>query len=95
LGESLKQILEKHRKRTISKPTIKPSTILSSGKDIVSASKCRGVVYEIPCGECKQKYIGKAKRNLSALSKEHHSRDTWPRNILKNPEKTALTKHAA
>jgi len=30
---------------------------------------------------------------LSARLKEHH-RDASPRNILKNPEKTALTKHA-
>jgi len=34
------------------------------------------------------------KRSLSTRLKEHH-RDTLPRNILKNPEKTALTKHAA
>jgi len=35
LGETLKRILEKHRIRTIFNPTIKPSTILSSEKDIV------------------------------------------------------------
>jgi len=34
------------------------------------------------------------KRSLSTRLKEHH-RDTLPRNILKNSEKTALTKHAA
>jgi len=71
LGESLKQILEKHRKRSIFKPTIKTSKILSSGEDIVSASKCRDVVCEIPCGECEHKYIGQTKRSLSTRLKEY------------------------
>jgi len=39
LGGSLKRLLEKHRKRTIFKPAIKPSTVLSLGKDIVPASR--------------------------------------------------------
>jgi len=71
-GESLKRILEKHRKRTILKPTIKPSTILSSGKDIVPVSKCQGVVCEIPRGECEHKYIGHTQRSLSTRLKEYH-----------------------
>jgi len=37
---------------------IKKFTILSSGKDIVPVSKCRGVVCEIPCREYEHKYIG-------------------------------------
>jgi len=82
LGESSKRILEKHRKRTIFKPAIQPSTILSSGKDIVPVSKCRGVVCEIPCRECEHKYIGQTKRSLSTRLKEYH-RDTLPKNILK------------
>jgi len=94
LGETLKRILERHRIRTIFKPTIKLSTVLASGKDAVPASKRRGVVYEIPCGSCEHRYIGETKRSLSTRLKEHH-RDTLTRNILKNPEKTALTKHAA
>jgi len=72
---------------------IKLSTILASGKDAVPASKRRGVVYEIPCGSCEHRYIGEIKRSLSTRLKDHH-RDTLPRNILKIPEKTALTKHA-
>jgi len=70
LGESLKRILEKHRKRTVFKPTIKPSTILSSGKDTVSTSKCRGVVCEIPCVECEQKYDGQTSGVCRKLSCE-------------------------
>ena len=57
----MKQILEKRRKRTIFKRTIKPSTVLTSGKGFVPGSKRRGVVYEIPCGECERKYIGQTK----------------------------------
>ena len=134
LGETLKRILEGHRIRTIFKPIIKLSTVLASRKDVVPASKRRGVVNEIPCGNCEHSYIGETKRSLSTRLKEHH-KDTLPgntlkstsvsvcfrgisrfpiknllidslltpimestylpRNILKNPEKTALTKHAA
>ena len=93
LGETLKRIRERHRIRTIFKPIIKLSTVIASGKDAVPASKRRGV-YEIPCGSCEHRYIGETKRSLSTRLKEHN-RDTLPRNILKNPEKTALTKHAA
>jgi len=75
-------------------PIIELSTVLSSGKDPVPARKRRGVVYEIPFGDCEHKYIGEKKGSLSTWLKEHH-RYTLPKNILKNPEKTALTKHAA
>jgi len=90
VGETLKRILERHQIRTIFKPIIKLSTVLASGKDAVPDGKRRGVVYEIPCGSCEHRYIGETKRSLSTRLKEHH-RDTLPRNILKNPEKTALT----
>jgi len=80
--ESLKRILEKHRKRTNFKPTTKPSKILSLGEDIVSASKCQGVVCEIPCGECEHKYIGETKRSLSTRLKEYQRN-----NLPKNPKK--------
>ena len=83
-----------YRIRTIFKPITKLSTVLASGKDAVPARKRRGVAYEIPCGSCEHRYIGETKRSLSTRLKEHH-RDTLPRNILKNPEKTALRKHAA
>ena len=94
LRETLKRILERHRIQTFFTPIIKPSTILASGKDADPASKRRGVVYEIPCESCEHRYIGETKRSLSTRLKEHH-RDALPRNVLKNPEKTALTKHPA
>jgi len=81
LGETLKRILEKHRVRTIFKPIIKLSTVLASGKDAVPTNKRRGVVYEIPCGNCEHRYIGETKRSLGTRLKGHH-RDTLPRNIL-------------
>ena len=90
----MKRILKRHRIQTFFKPIIKLSTILASGKDADSVSKRRGVVYEIPCESCEHRYIGETKRSLSTRLKEHH-RDALPRHILKNPEKTALTKHAA
>jgi len=89
-----KRILEKHRIWAIFKLIIKLCTVLASGKDAFPASKRRGVVYEIPCGNCGHRYIGEAKQSLSNRLKEHH-RDALPWNILKNPEKTELTKHAA
>jgi len=45
-------------------------------------------------GKVNNKYVGQTKRSLSTWLKECH-RDTLPKNILKNPEKTALTKQAA
>jgi len=47
--------------------------MLSSGKHIVSASECRGEVYEIPRGECEHKFMGQTKRSLSTQLKQHHS----------------------
>ena len=61
LGETLKRILERHHIRTIFKPIIKLSTILTSGIDAVPVSKRRDVVYEIPCGNCEHRYIGETK----------------------------------
>jgi len=72
-AHQLKLILKKYRKRPIFKPTIKRSTMLSSGKHIVSASECRGEVYEIPRGECEHKFMGQTKRSLSTQLKQHHS----------------------
>jgi len=43
--------------------------------------------------QCEHKYIGETKRSLSTRLKEDQ-RDTLSKNILKNREKTALTKHA-
>jgi len=94
LGETLKRILERHRVRTIFKTIIKLSTVLASEKGAVPARKRWDIVYEIPCGNCEHRYIGETKRSLNTGLKEHH-RDTLPRIILKNPVKTALTKHAA
>jgi len=67
LGETLKQILERHHTQTIFKPIFKLSTVLSSGKDTIPASKCQGVIYEIPCGDgdCEHKDIGETKQSLS------------------------------
>jgi len=57
LGETLTRILENDLIRIVFKPTIKLNAILYSRKDTVPSSKCRVTVYEIPCGECEQKYI--------------------------------------
>ena len=96
LGETLKQILEWYRIRTIFKPTIKLSTVLASGKDAVLVSNRRGVVYEIPRGNFEYRYFGETKRSLSTQLKEYHAGAPYlAGNILQNLEKTALTKHTA
>jgi len=87
----LKRILER---QSVLKPIIEISTVLSSGKDTIPASKQLGIVCEIPCGNCEHKCIKEMKQGLSTRLKEQH-RHTLPRNILKKLEKTALTKHAA
>jgi len=52
-------------------------TILSSGKDTTPFSKRRRAVYEVPCGECEHKCIGRGKRSLITWLKKHH-KDTLP-----------------
>jgi len=81
------------RVQTIFKPLNKLRTFLSSRKDTVPANKRRGFFYEIPCGDGEYTYIGETKLSLSTRLNEHQ-RDTLPRNIFKNQERTALTKHA-
>jgi len=77
----MKRISEKHRIRTLFKPTTKLRRVLSSGKDMVQASKRRGAVCEFPCWECEQIYIGETKRSLTTELTEHHE-DILPKNIL-------------
>ena len=40
-------------------------------KTPVEEDQKKGVVYEVPCGECDQKYIGETGRNLRMRLKEH------------------------
>ena len=40
-------------------------------KTTVEQMKMKGVVYEVPCGECDQVYIGEMGRNLRERLKEH------------------------
>jgi len=79
------------------KPMFKPSTVLSSGRDTVPASKRWGIIYEIPCRDCEHKYIGEMKRSprSSLVDRKNSARTHYSKNILLNPEQTALTKHAS
>ena len=40
-------------------------------KTAIEDEEKKGVVYEVPCGECEQVYIGEIGRNLKERLKEH------------------------
>ena len=40
-------------------------------KTAIKDEEKKGVVYEVPCGECEQVYIGETGRNLKERLKEH------------------------
>jgi len=62
---------------------------LTSIKDPVDIKSRQGVVYSIPCRDCKKLYTGETKRSLETRHKEHIA-------DVKNKrfDKGALTQHA-
>ena len=57
--------------RVVFKSGHKLGQSLMRAKTAVKDEVKKGVVYEVPCGECEQVYIGETGRNLREKLKEH------------------------
>ena len=88
-SEKVRRILEEADIRVSYRPTNKLGDTLSKVKDKVDLKKRKGIVYCIPCKDCKEVYIGETKRSFATRCQEHQ------RDIGKcDYEKSALSKHA-
>ena len=71
LSERIAKIYKNHDITTCMKPNSTLRQALVHPKDKVQKLRNSGVVYEIPCMNCKATYIGETKRNLSIRISEH------------------------
>ena len=85
----LRRILEGHGIRTVFRSSTTLRNHLVHPKDPVPPGRRGGVVYEIPCGECDQVYIGETGRPIGERIKEHQ-RDVR----LSCVDRSAVAEHA-
>ena len=71
MSEAIKRILTPLNIRIAFQPYKTFREILVHPKDSVEESKRSGVVYLIPCKECRKVYIGQTGRSLKQRVKEH------------------------
>ena len=57
--------------RPVSKPARTLRQILTKVKTRIPQEKQTGVVYEIPCSDCREVYVGETKRTLKVRKSEH------------------------
>ena len=57
--------------RTAFKPAMTLKRLLTRVKNKVSMEQKKGVVYEVPCGDCEKSYIGETGRTLKKRIDEH------------------------
>ena len=69
--EPVQRILKKHNISTAVKPHTSLKKILVHPKDKLDSDEKAGVVYEIPCANCKKTYIGETGRKFGTRKKEH------------------------
>jgi len=50
--------------------------ILDKSKDFVDPNSRKCAIYEIPCAECQQVYVGETSRSFHTRCREH-KRDVW------------------
>ena len=95
--DTLSKILRNVEISVCSKPYLILKDILLKAKDSVERSSGPGAVYQIPCRDCTDIYIGKTGRAYKTrLAK--HKRDLRPENLEKVDDnnfnkKTTLVKH--
>jgi hypothetical protein len=88
--DKFKRILENYKIKVAIKPLRTVKDILPSQKDRLDPIKKTGVVYEIPCVDCDQVYIGETGRSFYTRRREH-IRDV---EIKLDSTKSALSYHA-
>ena len=67
LSEQLTNIFRNHGVWTYHKPFNTIRSMVINPKDKTPDLKKCGVIYEIPCADCHEKYIGKTSKNLGAI----------------------------
>jgi len=98
LSYTLKRILNDYGIKVCFKPYTTIKNVLDKSKDKINPLKRKGAIYEIPCADCQQVYVGETGRSFNTRCKEH-KRDV--KNELmgkldgenRNTNCTALVKH--
>ena len=71
LSEKLERVCTSLGVKAVFKPVRTLRQILMQVKTRIPEERKRGVVYEVPCKECHQTYIGETKRTLKVRLSEH------------------------
>jgi hypothetical protein len=74
LSENLQRLFSNHGVNTYHKPSNTIRSLLVKPKDKLPKESQCGVVYHIPCPDCKKEYIGETARTLDIRFKEHTAR---------------------
>jgi len=64
LTEKLKCFLSCHNIKTVTKPCNTIGNMLSKHKDVLDPNRRQGAIYQIPCKDCNDCYIGETKRSF-------------------------------
>ena len=81
VSECVRQILNRMDIRTCFKPMKTLRHMLVHPKDPTPMPAVSGVIYEIPCQDCEESYIGQTGRTLDHRIKEHKRGYTYAGNI--------------
>jgi len=89
LSEAFSRISKTYRICTAVRPHTTLRNMLVHPKDRISDEKKPEVVYEIPCKNCEQVYVGETGRPLGARVKEHRNEVDSITGIFTRAEKTS------
>ena len=89
ISDQIKRILNSVDVKVAFKPHITINSFLPKPKDPIPTNEKYGLVYQIPCKDCKFKYIGETKRTHKDRIKEHKKALSKGQS-----EKSAVAEHA-
>ena len=70
-SEKMTRILKPHKIILANKTTTTLKSKLQSLKDPVPLNETTNIIYQIPCSDCDQVYIGETSRNINKRNEEH------------------------
>jgi hypothetical protein len=94
LSEKLQRIYKKYGIQTIHKPRNTIRDHLVHPKDKTPTIKKCGVLYQIPCNNCEEFYVGETARPLEKRLKEHHRTRGEPNVITGMGQHSKTTGHS-
>ena len=71
VSEQIAKVMKSYGIASAMKPHCKIRNIVVHPKDKLSKEKQTGIIYQVPCGNCKQVYIGETGRSLEKRISEH------------------------